>query len=396
VKLKQLPDDFQVEEQTAFAPDGGEFALYRLTKRSLGTPEAVDAVVRRWKLRREAVSFGGLKDKHAVTAQWITIRDGPRRDLKQAHLELAYQGQASRPLTPGDIAGNRFTIVVRDLAEPELEAVRRTLQRLGEDGLPNYFDRQRFGSLGGSGEFVARAWCLGDYPRALWLALADSCRSDRSREKAEKELLRTRWGDWSALAPLLPPHSMRRAAVEHLAQQPDDFRRALSRLPHELRSLYLAAFQSCVWNRMLAGLLRQRCRPEQLFDTSIDDQTLPFFHAIDEDQRAALRGECLPLPSARLRLEPGPIRSLVERALGPFGLELRQMRIKYPRDTFFSKGDRPVVFFPAGLTDAADADDLHTGRWKVALRFDLPRGCYATILVKRLAADRSLLTSGSA
>lgn len=97
MKLKCRPDDFCVKECTAFTPDGGDYALYRLTKRSLGTPEAIEALLRRWRIDRRQVAYGGLKDRHAVTVQHVTIHRGPRRGLKQTNLELTYLGQASRP-----------------------------------------------------------------------------------------------------------------------------------------------------------------------------------------------------------------------------------------------------------------------------------------------------------
>ena len=62
MKLKRLPEDFQVEELTAFAPGPtGEFALYRLTKRGLGTPETIQAITRRWQvaIRVSRRRFGG-------------------------------------------------------------------------------------------------------------------------------------------------------------------------------------------------------------------------------------------------------------------------------------------------------------------------------------------------
>ena len=61
MKLKCLPEDFQVTELTDRPTHGrGSFAIYRLTKRSLGTPEAIDAILWRWNLARQQVSYGGL------------------------------------------------------------------------------------------------------------------------------------------------------------------------------------------------------------------------------------------------------------------------------------------------------------------------------------------------
>lgn len=91
-------------------------------------------------------------------------------------------------------------------------------------GVPNYFDDQRFGSLGQSGEFIAVPWCRGDYERALWLALADPNEHDRPEDRKEKQLLRDRWGDWLGLKTDMPRGS-RRSIVTFLVDHPTDFRR---------------------------------------------------------------------------------------------------------------------------------------------------------------------------
>src|SRR5262249_54005084 len=152
--------------------DRGPFVLYRLTKRGLGTIEAVEAICRRWKLPGRSVSYGGLKDRHAVTTQYLTIREGPERALRESSLELEPLGRIARPYGPNLFRGNRFKVVIRDLSS---EAAGRALQavaQLPRDGLPNYFDDQRFGSVGLSGGFVARAWLVGDHEEALRLAIA--------------------------------------------------------------------------------------------------------------------------------------------------------------------------------------------------------------------------------
>jgi tRNA pseudouridine13 synthase len=194
MKLKRLPEDFQVEEQISVHPEGGPFALYRLKKQSLGTLEAIDAIARRWNLPRGQIAFAGLKDKHAVTVQFVTIRNGPRRGLAQSNLELKYVGQIERPVQASDISNNGFVVVIRDLTAAAVDGAAEELGTVSRDGLPNYFDDQRFGSVGESGEFIAKPWCLGDYERALWLALAEPNARDRPGQRDEKAVLREHWG----------------------------------------------------------------------------------------------------------------------------------------------------------------------------------------------------------
>jgi tRNA pseudouridine13 synthase len=391
LKIKRLPEDFQVEELTAFPSTGGSYALYRLQKRSIGTPEAIDEVVRRWKIPRHRISYGGLKDKHAVTTQFVTLQNGPRRNLAEQGFELRYVAQAAKPFTPHEISANRFSIVLRDLSDAALARAVESIAQVRIEGLANYFDDQRFGSVGVSGEFIAQAWCAGNYERALWLALADPHPDDRTDERRQKELLREQWGKWRECKGALE-RSHRRSIVTYLADKPPDrpdYRGAFARLKVDLRGLYLAAFQSCLWNRMLARFLRQEAPAGELADVSLQLGPVPFFRGLNAELAAHIQSMQLPLPSARLHLNPenpndAPLIKLIGEVLGEFGLELRQLRVKYPRDSFFSKGSRAVAVPVAGLEAESADDDLYPGRKKLVLRFDLPRGSYATILVKRL------------
>jgi tRNA pseudouridine13 synthase len=299
-------------------------------------------------------------------------------------LRLEYVGQAGRPIHARDIVANRFVVVLRDLTDEALASAIAALDAIAACGLPNYFDDQRFGSLGESGEFLARPWCLGDYERALWLALAESNVHDDATEREQKRILREHWNDWPRAKELLA-RSHRRSIVTYLADKPGDFRRALALVRQDLRSIWLAAFQSHLWNQLLAAVVRDAARPDQLTSLTIGCRELPFFMSLGGEQTERLSQTMLPLPSARLHLDEGPLKALYDEVLAREGLELRQVRVKYPRDAFFSKGDRRAVFRPGELSHAAAADDIYPSRQKLTLRFTLPRGSYATILVKRVS-----------
>lgn len=387
MKLKRLPEDFTVEELTDLQPvRSGPYALYRLHKEGLGTLEAIEAIQLRWKIERVRMSWGGLKDKHAVTSQFLTIHRGPRRSLEQRNLRLEFLGWSPRPFEPSDIRGNRFGVVLRSLSPDDLERARAALPDVARDGLPNYFDDQRFGSLTATGQFIAEPWIKGDYERTLWLAFAEPSPFDRSEEKREKEILRNLWGQWAECKQQLA-RSHRRSIVTFLADRPGDFKGAWTRVNQDLRSLYLAAFQSALWNELLATLLREQCPAESVVEVPLKIGTVPFFSQLPATVSAALRELSLPLPSARIRLaeiSDEAIRSLMERSLATRGLELREIRVKSPRDSFFSKGWRRAVAVVTDLQETVGEDELHAGRQALRLSFELPRGSYATILVKRL------------
>lgn len=383
MKLKCQPADFVVEEVCRLPLSGGDFALYELAKESLGTLEAVQAIERQWQLPRGALQFAGLKDKHAQTTQTVTIFRGPRRNLRQTRFELRYRGQASRAVEAGDIAANQFRIAVRDLAQAEAAHALQASLSLAQEGIPNYFDDQRFGSLGESGEFIARPWCLGNWERTVWLIIADASEHDSSEEREQKALLRRKWGEWPALLTALPRFRWR-SVLTHLANRPQDFRGALAAVRQDLRSLYLAAYQSDLWNGMLAALIAQHIAAEQRQAVSIGRREVQFWTALGQDRRSTFGNATLPLPSARLHEVDATTQRLIDEVLEPEGIALRQLRVKYPRDSFFSKGDRPVAVWPTDFSALAGDDELYPGRQRLSLDFRLPRGSYATVVIKRL------------
>src|SRR5207245_11069753 len=106
---------------------------------------------------------------------------------------------------------------------------------------------------------------------------------------------------------------------------------------------------------------------------------------LDKEQHEALARLLLPLPSARLRLDASDPRTpLIEDVMAAEGLKLSELKIKAFREPFFSKGERPALCLPAGLAYEASADERHRRQRKLVLSFDLPRGSYATLIVKRV------------
>jgi tRNA pseudouridine13 synthase len=397
VKVKRLPEDFIVEELTDVQPaEAGEFTLYRLQKRSVGTLEAVETIQQSWKLPRERMSWGGLKDRHAVTSQHLTIHRGPRRGLDRPGVTLECLGRVAAPFTAASIVGNRFHVVLRALGPDDLSRAEAALPQLARDGVPNYFDDQRFGSVSAGGEFIAEAWMRGDYERALWLTFAEPNPFDRGAEQSEKALLRSLWGRWAECKGRLG-RSHRRSIVTFLADRPGDFKGAWARVNQDLRSLYLAAIQSQLWNELLALAVRESCPPDDLVEVPLKTGPLPFPVRLEETAAARLHGLALPLPSARIRLEEIAdewVRDLMQRALAARGWELRQVRVKHPRDSFFSKGVRAAMLEPRGLQWSSAPDELHPEQSRLNLSFDLPRGTYATILIKRITDAAGIAPTG--
>jgi tRNA pseudouridine13 synthase len=406
MKIKERPEDFQVEELTDVRPqDSGPFTLYRLEKQNLNTLDALHFVRRRWKIERQRISFGGLKDRHARTVQYFTIHHGPERQLNQTGLHIKYLGRTAEPFTSKDIRANRFRIAIHDLSEEEIQHAQQALEEVRRDGVPNYFDDQRFGSAAG-GEFMARHLVHGRYEEGLRLALTAPYEFDRKDQKREKSLLSAHWGDWKKCLERFPTNRKRRRpetsthkVIAHLNHNPSDFRGALAFIGSEQRHLYLNAFQSYLWNRILARWLERHLDADQLLILGLRDNAdiatrarnrkrmpqLPFSRQLNDQQRSELSSLRLPLPTARAKLDSiDPRQALIDEVLQEEDLELRDLKVKGLREWFFSKGDRAALCVPEELNWETQTDERHSGKQKMILTFDLPRGSYATLLVARI------------
>lgn len=385
MKLKQRPDDFRVEELTDAKPqEAGEFAFYRLDKTGWTTPDALAAIRRRWQIDFRRLSYGGLKDRHAITSQHVTVFRGPKRNLSHERVTLTYLGQRSEPFTAADIRANRFEITLRAMSDDVVSHAEAALHEVADAGLPNYFDDQRFGSVGEQGEFVAKEMVFGRFERALWLALAAPYEHDRADAKREKLILCSSWAKWPECQAKLPKGHAR-SIVSYLAAHPADFKGAVARLRPELQGLYLSAYQSYLWNKMLARWLTQTLGPADLTSVDLKLGEVPAPVRLPDEHRGAWEALALPLPSARVKPEPNaPWLPIVEEVLNGEGLTLAELKVKGMQKPFFSKGDRSACVRPENLTGSHSADELNKGRQKLVLKFDLPRGSYATMLVKRV------------
>jgi len=366
LKVKQRPEDFRVEEENRLEPGaGGDFALYRLEKSGIGTPEALQVVARAWRLGPRATAFAGLKDRYGVTGQLVSVHRGPSRNFEGRGFKLNFLGRAARPVGRGTIQRNRFRLVLRDLRPSEADRLASRARDAAVHGVPDYYDDQRFGSLRGTnGRFVAEALLRGDHAAALRLATASPARQDRSRLKRRRKMLQQRWGRWEELARGLEP-SLEQRICAHLAAG-GTFAEAYGMLARPLRSLHLAAFQAHLFNECL-----RRAVPARGPRHSGAAGPYVFFEGDPGD----LKERRIPLVS-----DEAPPDPLLDGVMTGAGLA----RGGLP----FRPGTRGAVVVPDDLkTEDPEDDDLNRGKVKVALSFALRPGSYATMIVKRCTYD---------
>jgi len=149
-RIREAPEDFEVEELPAYAPSGeGEHLYLWIEKRGLDTPAVARALARQLGIPEREVAYAGLKDRHAVTRQLFSVPS--RLEAKVAGLSLEgarvlWARRHGNKLRIGHLHGNRFRIRIRSLLDPA--AAQASFRTLCERGLPNFFGPQRFGARG--------------------------------------------------------------------------------------------------------------------------------------------------------------------------------------------------------------------------------------------------------
>ena len=159
-RIRATDDDFEVEEVPSYAPCGeGDHLFLWVEKRGLAPEYFARTIAQRLGISPGAVGTAGLKDRHAVTRQWVSVPKEcePRvAKLDGDGLRVLKTGRHTNKLKPGHLRGNRFRILIRDAARSD--AVDAILDRIRTQGLPNFYGPQRFGR---DGNTVELGWqCL--------------------------------------------------------------------------------------------------------------------------------------------------------------------------------------------------------------------------------------------
>jgi tRNA pseudouridine13 synthase len=393
VKVKATPSDFIVQEESSLtlSRKRSEFAVFRLSKSSWDTFDLIDLLARRWGVRRDDISVGGMKDRYGSTEQRISVRGlrGAPSALSDTNYALEFEGWADQPVTARDVRGNRFAITLRDMSAPERDRIVDNAPSAAADGIPNYFDEQRFGSARHGAGFMGKEIFLGRREQALRLYFTPSKHDDQKTRKMKRCVVEN-WGQWGKCAGLGFGEYGR--ILAYLAENHRGYHQALERIDRKFLVFVLNAYQSFLFNEVLGRWLIElsSLHAFAVLPLRYAFGTYQFYAGVPQQTRAAMQSMLLPVPGYdTVCTDPG-VRRIVEEVLQQQGIGLSDLRVRQMHRIRVGGVDRPAIVLPEDFqTDTPAPDELYPGRWKAALRFFLPRGSYATMLIKRLTLPRA-------
>jgi tRNA pseudouridine13 synthase len=181
--LRSVPEDFVVDEDLGYEPDGrGDHVLLHVRKRGTNTEWLARELAAFAGIKPVDVGFAGLKDRHALTTQWFSLHlRGAEPDWNSfpcAEAQILDVRRHRRKLQRGELRGNRFRLVVRQLSG-DIAALEARLRQVQAQGVPNYFGAQRFGIDGGNlaeaeALFAGRNEVRDRHKRGLYISAARS------------------------------------------------------------------------------------------------------------------------------------------------------------------------------------------------------------------------------
>lgn len=404
-KLKTTADDFIVEELSIVpAPGGSLYTVATVKVRNWEMNRLVRELSRALRISRRKITFAGTKDKRAVTTQLIQFQAPLEavQAIRMPDVEITNAYGTNRKIDLGDLAGNRFKVVLRklDCADDEAKAraggIAAELEKLG--GFPNFFGVQRFGALRPVTHLVGKAIVQGDFEKAAMIYLGSPAEGEEPESfAARKALEETR--DINAAMHSYPRNmSFELAILNHLSQNPGDYTGSIMTLPKNLQMMFVHAYQSYLFNKMMCERMRLGIPINEPVE---GDVVLPVNKDGLPDHERWIEAKADNIETLRLRAHEG--KAFVSGVLfgwestyaagEPGEIERRVVEAENLRHEMFmilqipklgSKGSRREMVAPANGLKWSVADGMAT------FEFSLNRGCYATTLLREFMKKREM------
>lgn len=392
--IRSHPEDFLVDEvYEKFHYEGGKYLVIEVEKTDWDTHHLIREMSRRLGISQKRFGWAGTKDKRAVTRQRISIINLDESELKRINLpdiKMNVLGRTNRSVGLGDLLGNRFSITIRGLTcpdpAPRLASITEEIKRY--KGVPNYFGVQRFGDIRPITHKVGEALARGKSEKAALIYLALPYPGEQERTRTAREEL---WqsGDIPAARNDFPGYLHHELAMlNYLAEHPGDYAHSFDVLSVNLKRLFVHAYQSYLFNRILSLRLAKAMSLDEALVGDVvcfSKGGLPDMgktQEVTEDNLDAVsrlmkRGRAfvtLPLIGFESHLAEGRQGEIERQVLQDEDIQPEGFNVVENPD-LGSRGTRRAALCPVDPEIQVEGDVAR-------LEFLLPKGSYATVVLR--------------
>lgn len=396
-KLRKRVEDFVVEEVPLPPPPDaeGKYVVAKVRHRNWEANRLVKRMASNLRVGRGRVAFAGTKDGRSVATQMMSF-DAAIEDVRALAIpdvEILDTYTSKRMIEIGNLIGNRFDILISDVERddaPDLcGQVSGQLARVG--GFPNFFGVQRFGSIRPITHEIGRRLVLGDFEGAIMTYVANPMGDEEDEANIARRNLQESGDFERALNEFPRALTFELVLIRHLRARPEDYAGALRCLPRNLLMMFVHAYQSFLFNRILS----ERVRTGLPLDVPLEgDLVLPLdknglpdhdnpimvtLENIDKATRNAKEGKAFVsglLFGTESSFSKGPMGEIERKIVESEKLANADFQIVGLREAS-SKGTRRELLAPFRGLETSFGDDA-----SARFRFELNKGCYATALLR--------------
>lgn len=407
-RLKKTPEDFIVRErsieiepisETALATRDPTLPLYtyaRVRSRNWETNRLIQVLSKRLGISYDKIAFAGTKDKRAITEQLMAFEVEPER-LKAINLddvEIFDICISPRVLKIGDLYGNDFEIRIMDikLTEEELlDRISSTEQQLAKvNGFPNFFGIQRFGVIRPVTQDIGKLLVQKKFEDAILAYIGNPMEGEPEKDYEVRAEFDRCWDLEWAIENYPKYLNFERIMINYLIRHPEDYIGALDQLPKNLCMMFIHAYQSYLFNKMVCARIRNEIPLNEPVQGDIvlpiDDHKLPVHKTwipITERNHQKLIRQCRNgkafvsgvLYGSETPMANGAFGEIEQQIIEEEGLSSEDFIIaELPKIS--SKGSRREIIAPVLRFEYEIKSEY------VKMHFGLIKGSYATTLLR--------------
>jgi len=405
--IKSCAEDFLVSEVfEELGYEGGRYLVLDVEKTNWDTHHLIREMARKLRISQKRFGWAGTKDKKAVTSQRISIMNLDESALSSItlpDLKIRVLGKTNRAVGLGDLLGNRFRIKIRDLRCPDPAARFAAITSEIEEhsGVPNYFGVQRFGDIRPVTHKVGEALVRGKIEEAAFIYLALPFPGELEKTRVARERL---WDtrDIPAALKEFPEYlHFELAMLNFLVEHPGDYAHSFDVLSVNLRRLFVHAYQSYLFNRILSRRMAMAMPlhkavvgdvvcfakgglPDMAKVQKVTSENLVAVNRLTGRGRAFLT---LPLIGFETEIGEGAQGEMEWSILGEEGISPENFKVPENPDL----GSR-------GTRRAAQCDvkpQISVEENLAELQFVLPKGSYATVVLREYMKGLDVVKSQS-
>ena len=401
-KIRTVPEDFIVKEVSIYPlkKEKGRFTIAEITAINWETNGLVKEFSKRLHISRKRIGFAGTKDKRAKNTRLMSFHNISEDDLfkvkiKDVAIENIYR--SDQPVKIGCLIGNKFEIIIRNVSEDvRSEPIQDIISFIDKNGgFPNFYGIQRFGIIRPITHVVGRYIVFNDFEKAVMSYIANPIEEEDEdtynlRDRLEKTY------DFSEALKSYPNHlNFEKAMLNKLVIDPEDFVGALKELPKNLLTMFIYAYQSYLFNRIISERIKQKL---PLNKAIVGDVVFPIIKGVIDKTAIIITEGNIEKANKQILREHAFVSGLLigsdsvfsEGKMGVIehniidceGMDTRDFIIPEIPYISSSGSRRSLLSSVKNLQYELNNDDLNDGKLALTLKFELKKGCYATSLLR--------------